>query len=204
MEVKVIPDEKFGLVHGKAGIITLKDGKKTSFLGSANETYNGWKMNYELIWEDDSLDAVEWVQEEFDALWNDPTAVPLSEFIIEDIKRISERQIINTVEEWKENPEPASTAVESPVIRGEFGLWEHQKYFVDLAFRDHQRSHGARYILADQVGLGKTIQLAMSAQLMALYGDKPVLVIVPKTLLWQWIKHVVKYSFCGLERKRMD
>lgn len=76
--------------------------------------------------------------------------------------------------------------MESPVIRGEFGLWEHQKYFVDLAFRDHQRSYGARYILADQVGLGKTIQLAMSAQLMALYGEKPVLVIVPKTLLWQW------------------
>ncbi|MBW9235081.1 DEAD/DEAH box helicase family protein, partial [Leptospira santarosai] len=40
--------------------------------------------------------------------------------------------------------------------------------------------------LADPVGLGKTIQLAMSAQLMALYGNKPVLVIVPKTLLWQW------------------
>lgn len=186
MEVRVIPDEKFGLIHGKAGIITLADGKKTTFLGSANETYNAWKLNYELVWEDDSEDAIEWVQEEFDALWNDSSAVPLSEFIIEDIKRISEREIINTVDEWKENPNPASTAVESPVIRGEFGLWEHQKYFVDLAFRDHQHSHGARYILADQVGLGKTIQLAMSAQLMALYGEKPILVIVPKTLLWQW------------------
>jgi superfamily II DNA or RNA helicase len=36
------------------------------------------------------------------------------------------------------------------------------------------------------VGLGKTVQLALSAQLMAFYGDKPILVIVPKTLLWQW------------------
>ena len=26
----------------------------------------------------------------------------------------------------------------------------------------------------------------MSAQLMALYGDKPILIIVPKTLIWQW------------------
>lgn len=41
-------------------------------------------------------------------------------------------------------------------------------------------------MLADQVGLGKTIQLAMAAELMALYGDKPVLIIVPKTLIWQW------------------
>ncbi|XOS91175.1 SNF2-related protein [Brevibacillus laterosporus] len=186
MEVKVIPDKKFGLIHGKAGVITLEDGRKTSFLGSANETYNGWKLNYELIWEDDSVESIAWVQEEFDTLWNDPCAIILSDFIIEDIKRISEREVIGSVEEWKEDPEPASTAIESPVYRKEFGLWEHQKYFVDLAFRDHQLSHGARYILADQVGLGKTIQLAMSAQLMALYGEKPVIIIVPKTLLWQW------------------
>lgn len=186
MEVKVLPDERFGLVHGKAGVITYDDGSQTSFMGSANETYSGWKLNYELIWEDNSQDAVQWVQEEFDALWNDPKAIFLSEFVIEDIKRISEREVIESVDHWKENPEPASTAVESPVIRGEFGLWEHQKYFVDLAFKNHKMKHGARYILADQVGLGKTIQLAMSAQLMALYGDKPVLVIVPKTLLWQW------------------
>ena len=36
------------------------------------------------------------------------------------------------------------------------------------------------------VGLGKTIELAMAAKLMALYGKKPILIIVPKTLLWQW------------------
>ncbi len=186
LEVKVIPDEKFGLIHGKAGIITLANGKKTTFLGSANETYNGWKLNYELVWEDDSKEAVDWLEEEFEALWNDPAAVRLSEFIIEDIKRISEREVISSVKEWRESPDPAATTAESPIIRGEFGLWEHQKYFVDLAFRDHQNSYGARYVLADQVGLGKTIQLAMSAQLMALYGEKPVLVIAPKNLLRQW------------------
>ena len=36
------------------------------------------------------------------------------------------------------------------------------------------------------VGLGKTLQLAMSGLLIALYGTGPVLVIAPKTLLWQW------------------
>lgn len=186
LEVKVIPDKKFGLIHGKAGVITLSDDTKTSFLGSANETYSGWKMNYELIWEDSTIEAVRWVQEEFDALWHDPTAIRLSDFIVEDIKRISEREVIGSIDEWKGEAEPASTAVESPVYRQEFGLWEHQKYFIDLAFSEHKKSYGARYILADPVGLGKTIQLAMSAQLMALYGEKPVLVIVPKTLIWQW------------------
>ncbi|MBG0764785.1 MAG: DEAD/DEAH box helicase family protein, partial [Tissierellales bacterium] len=76
--------------------------------------------------------------------------------------------------------------VESPVYRQHLGLWDHQKYFVKKAYDDHQKEYGARYVLADQVGLGKTIQLAMSAQLMALKGDNPVLIIVPKTLMYQW------------------
>lgn len=187
MEVKVLPNERFGLVHGKAGVITLEDGSQTSFLGSANESFSGWKLNYELVWEDDSKESVAWVQEEFDSLWNDHAAVPLSDFIIEDIKRISEREVVDRVEDWRdEDTDPSSIAVESPVYREQLGLWEHQKYFVDKAFYAHKQDYGARYILADQVGLGKTIQLAMSAQLMALYGDKPVLIIVPKTLTWQW------------------
>src|SRR5690625_1344354 len=73
MEVRVLPNDKFGLMHGKAGIITSKDGRQTSFLGSANETFSGWKSNYELVWEDSSKEAIKWVQEEFDSLWEDPT-----------------------------------------------------------------------------------------------------------------------------------
>lgn len=188
--IKVVPNDVFGLIHGKAGVITLKDGKKTSFIGSINETYAGWKMNYEILWEDDSEEGVKWVQEEFDYFWNSPYAVPLSNFIIEDIKRISERKVIYSVDEWKKDSDPASTVVESPVYRQEFGLWEHQKYFVNLAFNDHKKPYGARYVLADMVGLGKTVQLALAAQLMALYGDKPILIIVPKTLLWQWQEEI--------------
>ncbi|MEW5920664.1 MAG: phospholipase D-like domain-containing anti-phage protein [Bacillota bacterium] len=186
MQVKVIPNAKFGLIHGKAGVITREDGTKTAFIGSANETYKGWKLNYEILWEDDSAEGVNWVQEEFDALWHDPAAVPLSDFIVQDIKRISTREVINSVEEWGADPREASTVIEAPVYRQELGLWEHQKYFVYLAFNAHRSKNGARYVLADQVGLGKTIQLALSAQLMALYGDKPVLILVPKTLIWQW------------------
>jgi superfamily II DNA or RNA helicase len=72
------------------------------------------------------------------------------------------------------------------VYRREYGLWEHQKAFVKLAFDAHVGPHGARFILADMVGLGKTLQLAMAGMLMALYGTRPVLVLVPKTLVWQW------------------
>jgi SNF2 family DNA or RNA helicase len=186
LEVKVLPNKVFGLIHGKAGVITLADGSKTAFVGSVNETYSAWRLNYEMLWEDDSDEAVQWVQEEFNYFWNSPYAVPLTDFVVKDIKRISERRVIHSVEEWKETSDPASSVVEAPVYRQEYGLWEHQKYFVNKVFNDHKKPYGARYILADTVGLGKTVQLALSAQLMALYGDKPVLVIVPKTLLWQW------------------
>ncbi len=184
--VRVLPNDVFGLIHGKAGVITLANGSKVSFIGSVNETYSAWRLNYEMIWEDDSEEAVKWVQDEFDYFWQHPAAIPLSDFIIEDIGRISDRELIDDIEKWRQVPDPAQAVVESPVYRKELGLWEHQKFFVDTAFRDHKAKNGARYVLADQVGLGKTIQLAMSAQLMALWGSKPVLIIVPKTLIWQW------------------
>ncbi len=185
LQIKVVPNDVFGLIHGKAGVITFKDGRKTSFIGSVNETYTGWKLNYEMLWEDDSEEGVKWVQEEFDYFWNNPYAVPLADFIVEDIKRISERQVIYSIDEWKKQTEPASAVIEAPVYRQEFGLWEHQKFFVNMAFNDHKK-HGARYVLADTVGLGKTVQLALAAKLMAFYSNKPILVIAPKTLLWQW------------------
>jgi hypothetical protein len=186
LEVRVLPDTAFGLIHGKAGVITRPDGTKTAFMGSANESKHAWRLNYELVWEDDSPEAVQWVQEEFDALWNHPDYKTLADFIVEDIGRIARRQVLPSIEEWEKDPDPAAAVIESPVYRRELGLWEHQKYFVKLAFDAHRTPQGARFVLADMVGLGKTLQLAMSAMLMALTGDRPVLILAPKTLLWQW------------------
>lgn len=187
VEIKVVPDEIYGLVHGKAGVITYKDGTKTSFLGSVNETKAAYTNNYELLWEDSSEEAVDWVQKEFDFFWNNPAAVRLCDFVIQDIKRIANRKII-PLKTWQaDSKEPVPAAVvEDPIFRKEFGLWEHQKYFIERAFREHQQTGGARLILADMVGLGKTVQLAMAAKLMALQGKLPILVVVPKTLTFQW------------------
>ena len=186
LEVRVLPDDVFGLIHGKAGVVTLADGKRTAFLGSANESKTAFRLNYELVWEDDSAESVAWVQAEFDALWQSPFAVPLADFVVQDLDRLSRRELIGEIQRWRDEPEPASVVVEAPVYRREVGLWEHQKHFVKLAFDAHRGSFGARFVLADQVGLGKTLQLAMAAQLMALTGEKPVLVLAPKPLLRQW------------------
>ena len=186
LDVRVLPDEVFGLIHGKAGVVTRADGRRTCFLGSANETARAFRLNYELLWEDDALDAVAWVQEEFDALWSSPFAVPLAEFVVGDLDRLARREVIGGVADWRQAPDPAPVVVEAPVYRRDAGLWEHQKHFVKLAFDAHRGPHGARFVLADEVGLGKTLQLAMAAQLMALTGDRPVLVLAPRTLVRQW------------------
>jgi hypothetical protein len=191
LEVRVLPDAAFGLIHGKAGVIRRADGTATAFLGSVNESSSAWKMNYELLWEDASPEAVAWVQEEFDALWNDPRAIDLSvcPFVQQDIERIINRKVVDPEEAQSvdANTAAASAAVETPVYRREQGLWPHQKYFARLALERH-RLGGARLVLADQVGLGKTIQLAMAALLMALEDPDggPILVLAPKPLLKQW------------------
>ena len=119
-------------------------------------------------------------------MWDSPFAVELSDAVVRDIQRLAERVVIPDLGNWRREPDPAAPVIEAPVYRKEVGLWEHQKHFVKLAFDAHLGPHGARFILADQVGLGKTLQLAMAAQLMALSGDKPVLILAPKPLIWQW------------------
>jgi phosphatidylserine/phosphatidylglycerophosphate/cardiolipin synthase-like enzyme len=144
LQVKVLPDAVFGLIHGKAGVITLADGRRTAFLGSVNESLTAWRLNYELLWEDDSEDAVAWVRDEFDSLWHSPFAVELADAVVQDIKRLTVRSVIPDLDDWRGQPDPAAAVIESPVYRKEVGLLEHQKHFVKIAFDAHPGPHGAR------------------------------------------------------------
>ncbi|WP_038039189.1 phospholipase D-like domain-containing anti-phage protein [Thermorudis peleae] len=187
LQVRVLPDAYFGLIHGKAGVITRADGSRIAFLGSVNESREAWEVNYELLWADDSEDGVRWTSEEFEALWYHSGAINLADAVVRDIERLSRRIVVPSIAEWRETyqAEPAAAAVELPVARQGTGLWAHQKSFVKLAF-DLHRHRGARLILADEVGLGKTVQLGLAAKLMVLWGGGNVLVLVPKPLVGQW------------------
>src|SRR5437762_1918546 len=88
VDIRVVPKDRV-FIHGKAGVIEAADGSKTCFLGSINETKSAFAKNYEILWEDSSAEGVAWVEEEFDALWNDAYALP--DAIIQEIKRVADR-----------------------------------------------------------------------------------------------------------------
>lgn len=182
VQIRVVPKNKVFL-HGKAGVIECADGGRTAFLGSVNETRRAFAENYELVWEDPSPEAVAWVDEEFEALWRD--SHPLPEAIVEEIGRIANRVEV-TFADVPAEALPAASLAESPIYRGGEQLQPWQRAFVTL-FLQHRETFGkARLLLADEVGVGKTLSLAASAMLSALLDDGPVLILCPSTLTLQW------------------
>ena len=182
VEIRVVPKDKV-FIHGKAGLIDQFDGTTTCFLGSINETKSAFAQNYEILWEDPSPEGVAWVEEEFAALWAD--AYPLPDAIIEEIGRVAKRVEIRFGQATAREL-PAATFAEAPIYRGGEQLQPWQRSFV-TTFLDHRETYGsARLLLADEVGVGKTLSLAAGALVSSLLDDGPVLILCPATLTLQW------------------
>lgn len=184
VKVKVVARTVAPFLHGKAGIIESRDGTKTSFLGSMNETKEGWSENYELVWEDDSPEAIEWVQNEFDYLW--AQGIDLPQVVIEEIERTANRQEYEGVGAVPPKDLAAAALAEAPLYQRGEALQPWQQAFVGL-FLEHREVYGkARLLLADEVGVGKTLSLATSAVVSSLLNDGPALILCPSTLTLQW------------------
>ena len=182
VEIRVVPRERLFL-HGKAGVVHYPDGSKTAFIGSVNETRNAFANNYELLWQDDDAASADWVESEFWALWED--GVPLPDAILAEINRVAHRREI-TVEVLKPMEIPAAAMAEAPIYRGGEQLQPWQRSFVTM-FLEHREIYGkARLLLADEVGVGKTLSMATSALVSALLDDGAILILAPSTLTIQW------------------
>src|SRR5437867_1546961 len=182
VEIRVVPKDRV-FVHGKAGVIEAADGSKTCFLGSINETKSAFAQNYEILWEDTSPEGVKWVEDEFEALWKD--SFPLPDAIIEEIKRVADRVEIH-FRDVKSDELPAAALAETPIYRGGEQLQPWQRAFVTIFLKHRETYRKARLLLADEVGVGKTLSLAASAMMSALLDDGPVLILCPSTLTLQW------------------
>ena len=183
VEVRVVSAADGPFLHGKAGIIEGHDGSKSAFIGSLNETMEGWKDHYEIVWEDRSPEGVDWVEAEFTYLWE--RGVPLPEAIIEEVGRQS-RKVQVQIEDLSPADVAAAVLVEAPIYRRGEELKPWQRAFVGI-FLEHREVYGsARLILADEVGVGKTLSLATAAMVASLLGDGPALILCPATLCEQW------------------
>lgn len=185
VEIRVVSREDAPFLHGKAGVINRGDGDVSAFIGSINETAQGWMHSYEIIWEDRSKDAEKWVRDEFEYLWK--IGRPLSEAIVEEIGRCAKKVQV-TLSDLEEDPVSVgkSTLVESPIYRRGEQLMPWQKAFVSI-FSEHREQYGqARLLLADEVGVGKTLSMATAGTISALLGDGPCLILCPATLGQQW------------------
>lgn len=188
--VRVAPDSVCGFLHGKAGVIELADGRKLGFIGSMNETSSGWQRHYEILWEDESAEGVAWIEEEFDFLWN--AARPLPEAVIREVRRRGYRRELEFEEiDDNENLAPAAL-VESPLYREGMSLQPWQQGFITECLRHYHNHSIVRLLLADEVGLGKTLSLGTAALTLCLLNDKenrtrqPVVIFTPATLCEQW------------------
>ena len=188
MKVKVVPrDGSNVFVHGEAGVIEFRDGESTAFVGSANESATAFRHSYEIIWEDDDPAATEWVREEFDYFWE--CGIDLPEVVVEHIGAVARRVEYASIEDARNSgglEDPASALVERPVYKGGQILRPWQKRFVQTCVDDWKLYGKARFLLADDVGLGKTLSMAASALVLSLLGDGRVLILAPATLMRQW------------------
>jgi hypothetical protein len=188
MKVRVVPrDTDNVFVHGKAGVIEHGDGRSYAFVGSVNDSASGFRHAYEILWGDEDPTAADWVREEFDHFWRQ--GVDLPDAVVKHVAAMATRIEYRSIEEARDaegGVPPDAILAERPIYKGGQILRPWQKRFVQSCVED-RRLHGkGRYLLADDVGLGKTLSMAAAALVLSLLDDKPVLILAPATLIWQW------------------
>jgi len=188
MKVRVIPrDANNVFVHGKAGVIEHADERVYSFVGSLNDSVSGFRHAYEILWGDEDPAAADWVREEFEHFWSQ--GVDLPDAVVKHVAAMAQRLEYRSIEDARaaggEIP-PEAVLAERPIYKGGQVLRSWQKRFVQTCLDDFRMHGKARYLLADDVGLGKTLSMAAAALVLSLLDDKPVLILAPATLIWQW------------------
>jgi hypothetical protein len=188
MRVRVVPrDDQNVFVHGKAGVIEHAGGRVYAFVGSVNDSATAFRHAYEILWGDDDAQSAEWVREEFEHFWRQ--GVDLPDAVVKHVAAMANRVEYRSIEDARgaDGGVPVDAVLaERPIYKGGQILRSWQKRFVQTCV-DDWRLHGkARYLLADDVGLGKTLSMAAAALVLSLLDDKPVLILAPATLIWQW------------------
>ena len=206
-------DQSNRYFHSKYGIFRDEEGNRVAFMGSNNETASGLAANNETfsvfpswmqqVWEWNGQPIVE----RFEKHWQDQPdkgwkILPLPEAVKQQlIERVKDRVVPPPEpdpDETKPEKETEKDALRlafvaaAPKIDGGTGVgfatagvepWPHQLAIARKAVAAYPRS----YLLADEVGLGKTIEAGLILRVLLVSGRiKSALLLVPASVLRQW------------------
>lgn len=217
-----------GIFHEKAGVIEDQAGNRLAFNGSINETWAGWKQNWEsfTVFTSWTTTAPYVDQEEasFAKLWANQAkralVLDVPEAAREDLlKYMPESDLparLKTVSEEEgpgyqveRSPKAPSSELELPTADLRRETWSHILRAPTLPnggelvgeatcgvepwphqVRAFARLYGAaapRLLIADEVGLGKTIQAGLLVRQAWLAGRaKRILILTPAAVMRQW------------------
>lgn len=186
------------IFHEKEGILTDAEGNRIAFSGSANETRAAWLENYERTtvftdWKEPH--RVDDAQNDFDLLWENRSRAaiitPISETHINALKQIAPRRSpvrppnAAAHRYWTHvrdfvRREPATSVGTIPA-----SLWPHQQAFFQKHAKDDDNP--VRKLIADEVGLGKTLQAASLLKWRINQGKaNRFLILTPAGSRYQW------------------
>lgn len=201
--------------HTKYGILTDSFGDRIAFVGSVNESAQGWQHNHEMFsvyrswipgWEEYGRP----LEEEFEDHWETERQ---GNWLILDLPDAVRRNLIRDVpDDWA--PPPSDPVEMHSEAAGEierirmapqlaagggvgfatlpFEPWPHQVQIAARIIDTWPRS----YLLADEVGLGKTIEAGMVIREALLSGRaKKTLLLVPASVQRQWQEELWE-KFC--------
>ena len=203
-----VPIMSNGYFHAKSGILRDEYGDAIAFAGSINETATAWQTNYDKFnvftsWEDGKYFEPE--VENFERLWSDAEpgwrTVDLPSAVRDELLILTPpEQPPATDPELDENGITAdNTSWIARFVRG-------APYLVDDGLHvgvetaavgpfPHQRAvaydildrFSCNHLLADEVGLGKTIEAGLILRSLLISGRiERCLILVPRSLAKQW------------------
>ena len=199
--------ESDGYFHVKSGVATDERGDRIGWSGSNNETVAAHMSNYEEFMVHRSWAGgqayTDWLEDRFRQLWEDrhddwitvpipdavqqrlleytPAEAPTTEPVEEPGEQLNTEAVIAA---WLRDA-PHLLGVGKRLGRATAAIqpWPHQYRVAD----DIVASFPDRFLLADEVGLGKTIEVGLALRDLTLSGMvERCLILAPKSVLQQW------------------
>ena len=200
--------EADGYFHAKSGVATDVDGDRVGWMGSNNDTVAANVSNYEQFLVHRSWDGgqghTDWIEECFSKLWENqhpdwitipipeaveqrlldykppeaPTVEPAEE---EESSRLDEEAVIAA---WlRDAPHLVEVGKRLGRATANVQPWPHQHRVAE----DIVSGFPDRFLLADEVGLGKTIEVGLALRDLTLSGVvERCLILTPRSVLNQW------------------